>query len=97
MKVIGSKTNSMEKVSRPGPMEQGTRVSTFSARSTAWASSPGLMGALTMVHSRRITSREMESTTGLTEESSRDLGTIIRWRVKEYSLGQTVEDMRETT
>ena len=55
------------------------------------------MAVLITVPSRRTIFKAMESTIGLTEEYSKDLGTIIKWKVKEYSLGPTAEDMRVTT
>ena len=97
MKETGSRISNMERVSRHGQMVLDTRVNTSSARSTVWVNSPGPTVALTTEPSRRTISKETEGIIGPMEEFSKDLGSTIRWRAKEYSLGLTAEDTRETT
>lgn len=96
-KEIGSRTSSTGMDLRHGPMELGTRVNTFWARSMVSVNSLGLTVAHIMALSKRTIFRVTASTTGPTAEYSRAHGTTIKWRVKDSSLGPTAEDTRATT
>ena len=96
MKESGSRTSNMDSVLRGGPMVPHTRDSTFRGRSTAMASSPGLIIAHTPVTFMITTFTVAESTNGLMAECSLASGGTTRWRAMGPSHGPMAGGMSET-
>jgi hypothetical protein len=93
MKAIGLKINNMEMVSKSGLMEHLMRAYISQERSMDTANSPGLMEVLLQENSLTTTFTEVESMSGLMEESSMASGRITKWKAMVHSHGQMVEDM----
>jgi len=97
MKESGSRTSSTDSVLRGGPMVPHTRDSTFRGKSTAMASSHGLIIALTPATFMITTFTVVESTSGLMGECSLVSGGTTRWRATGHSHGPMAGGMSETT
>lgn len=95
MKESGSRTSSTDLVLRGGPMVPRTRDSTSRGKSTAMASSPGLIIAPTPATFMITTFTEVESTSGLMAECSQVSGGTTRWRATGPSHGPMAGGMSE--
>jgi len=96
-KVSGKKTNSTVKGLRLGQMVRSMKELISKGRSTASAASLGLMALHTMACLLIITFKVKENTTGLTAESTKEVGSTTRWKVMVSSRGQTVGNTKEST
>lgn len=85
----------MVKILRHSQMKQGMTVNVCSDRNMVLENSLGLMEVLTLVTSKKTIFKEMENIALLMVECLKDLGTTIKWKVKESSHGLTVEDTKE--
>lgn len=96
-KVIGLKTNNMEKVMRRGLMGQVIRVHTKTEKNMVKVYSLGLMVLLTMEVSWITTSKDMESIIGVMEEFLKVNGLTTKCKGRESSTGRTVVNMKGNT
>lgn len=69
----------------------------YRVRKVGKGPSNGLMAVVTSVTLLRITSMEMVCTFGATNAGSKDSGQTTKWKVTEYSLGQTIASTKVNT
>ena len=97
MKVSGEMIFSTDKEKKSGPTTPCMRASTMKARSTEKASTSGKMAPDTMETGSKIELKDSANTNGKMAGAILVNGKTIICMVKEFTLGPTVEDMKENT
>jgi len=92
----GKKTSSMVKEWRHGLTVQNMTETMSMGRNTERESFDGLMILFIKVSLAITIFMEKECTPGPIRGSTMEIGSTIRWRAEEFSLGSTADDMRET-
>jgi hypothetical protein len=96
MSVLGSRTSSMVKVLRDGPIMHPTKENIHMERSTVLASSDGQTGLPTMESSEITISKAEESISGQMAESTQATGSTTRCTARASLLGLMADAMRAT-